>query len=256
MISLTKIISLFLSSTSILFAGTTDPLTNDEKYVEYGTKFHYVLNICGLSEDNKLFCASAVAIEPQWILTAAHVVKGAKHCGVHIKDSIVILSDEIITHKDFDGTFGIGDIALCHLTKPLELNFYPPLYETHDEVGKIVCISGYGLTGTFLEGQKTSDGKRRAGSNVVDSIIDDLLICTPSKTIKEGRTELEFIIASGDSGGGLFIDGKLAGINSCVFVEGKLPKSQYGDEAGHTRVSKYIGWIKEIIEQRKSKVDK
>jgi hypothetical protein len=30
----------------------------------------------------------------------------------------------------------------------------------------------------------------------------------------------------------------------------------YGDEAGHTRVSKYAGWVKEIIERRKKKIDK
>lgn len=256
MISLTKIVSLFLLSTSILFAGTTDPLTNDEKYIEYGEKFDYVLSICGLSEDNNLFCASAVAIHPEWILTAAHVTKDAKHCGVHVEESVVILADEIITHKDFGGEFGVADIALCHLIEPLKLKFYPPLYEDNDEVSKLCCISGYGLTGTFLEGQKTSDGRRRAGSNIIDYITGDLLICTPSRTIKQGRTELEFMIASGDSGGGLFIDGKLAGINSCVFAEKRIPKSQYGDEAGHTRVSKYAGWIKEIMEQRKKRVDK
>jgi hypothetical protein len=256
MISLTKTLFSFLLIASSLFAGTTDPLTNDEKYVEYGKKFEYVLSICGLYEDNRLFCGSAVIIDQEWILTAAHVVKGAKHCGVHVKDSTVILMDEIILHKDFNGSFGLADIALCHLVEPLELDFYPPLYETDDEVGKICCISGYGLTGTFLEGQKISDGKKRAGSNIIDSISGDLLICTPNGTIQEGRTELEFMIASGDSGGGLFIDGKLAGINSCVMAEGKAPKSMYGDEAGHTRVSKYVGWIKEIIEKRKKKIDK
>lgn len=256
MISLTKILSLFLLSTSILFAGTRDPLTNDEKYVEYGKKFDYVLNICGVYEDNKLFCASAVAIEPQWILTAAHVVKNAKHCGVHTKDFSVILADEIIVHKDFNGSFALADIAICRLNKPLDLEFYPPLYEKEDEVGKICCISGYGLTGTFLDGQKISDGKKRAGSNIIEYITGDLLICTPSRSLREGRTELEFIIASGDSGGGLFIDGRLAGINSCVTAENRSPKSQYGDEAGHTRVSKYIGWIKQIIESRKSIIEK
>lgn len=255
MTSLLKAMCIFILLSSNLSSGTTDPLTPDQKYIDYGAKFEYVLSICGLYESDELFCASAVAIEPDWILTAAHVVEGARHCGVHTKDSVIII-DEIIIHKDFGGSFGVADIALCHLKKKLDLNFYPSLYQKNDEVGKICCISGYGVTGTFLTGQNLSDNKKRAGSNIVDKVEKDLLICSPSRTIKEGRTELEFLIASGDSGGGLFINDKLAGINSCVLAEKRSPKSQYGDESGHTRVSKYFNWIKENIDKRKKLVDK
>jgi hypothetical protein len=66
------------------------------------------------------------------------------------------------------------------------------------------------------------------------------------------KTELEFLIASGDSGGGLFIDNKLAGINSCVMAVDKKPDSTYNDESGHTRISKFIGWIKENIEKKRA----
>lgn len=228
-----------------LFAGTRDPLTPDEKYVEYGKDFHYVLNLCGIYDDGGLFCASSVAISPRIVLTAAHVVKNAKHCGISINNSDVILIDKIICHDDFNGNFGQADIAICYLSKDLKLDFYPSLYETNDEVGKLCCISGYGLTGTFKTGQSVSDGKRRAGSNIIDSVEKDLLICTPSQRHSIDRTSLEYIICSGDSGGGLFIDGKLAGINSCVMSIGKHPTSVYGEEAGHTRISKFLPWILE-----------
>lgn len=231
------------------YAGTRDPSTPDTKYIEYGSKFEYVLNICGIYNDGSMFCASCVAINKDWILTAAHVVKNAKHCGIHFKDSDVILVDKIICHKDFNGDFGKSDIALCKLKQPLDLKFYPSLYENFDEEGKICCMAGYGLTGTFVTGQIISDSKRRAGSNRIDKIEKDLLICTPSKPNQKGMTTLEYIISSGDSGGGLFIDAKLAGINSCVLAEGKNPNSVYGDEGGHTRISIYIPWIKEILEQ-------
>lgn len=243
----TTVLNLLLLTS--LFAGTRDPSVPDEKYVEYGSKFHYVLNLCGIYEDNGLFCGSAVAISPRIILTAAHVVKNAKHCGVHFNNTDVILVDKIICHKDFDGNFGQADIAICYLSKDLELTFYPELYENNDEVGKICCMSGYGLTGTFITGQKISDGKRRAGSNRIDSVEKDLLICTPSTKTNIDRTSLEYIICSGDSGGGLFIDNKLAGINSCVFATGKPPMSVYGDEAGHTRISKFVPWILENKKQ-------
>jgi hypothetical protein len=194
-----------------------------------------------------MFCASAVAISPRFVLTAAHVVNNAKHCGIHVNNADVIIVKNFICHKDFDGQFGKADIALCYLEKELDLKFYPSLYDKEDEVGKVCCISGYGLTGTFKSGQSISDGKRRAGSNIIDSISKDLLICTPSIDGSVDKTSLEYIICSGDSGGGLFIDGKLAGINSCVMSVGKAPMSVYGDEAGHTRISKFLPWILESI---------
>jgi hypothetical protein len=245
---LIKTIFGFLLSTKLL-AGTIDPLTPDEKYVEYGSKFHYVLNICGINEEGELFHASAVAISPNWIVTAAHVVDKVEFCGIVVDESKIIIVEKIIKHPDFDGPVGKADIALCNLGESLDLSFYPSLYDKEDEVEKLCCISGYGFTGTFWTGQKFCDGKKRAGSNIIDKVENDLLICSPSKTIAEKRTSLEFLIASGDSGGGLFIDGKLAGINSCVSAEGRIPKSIYGDESGHTRISKFIEWINKYIKK-------
>lgn len=238
-------------STILSIAGTIDPLTDDTKYIEYGKKFKYIYKLCGVSKNNELFCGSCVAISPRWVLTAAHVIDGAKICGISEDDSKqTVLASETFTHEDYDKDFGYGDIGLVYLAKELELDFYPELYDKEDEVGKLCCISGYGLTGTFLTGQIKSDNHRRAGSNIIDKIDRHLLICTPSPTISTGRTALEFLIASGDSGGGLFIDGKLAGINSCVMHSPNRPRSIYSNEAGHTRISKYISWIKKIMSSK------
>jgi len=96
-----------------------------------------------------------------------------------------------------------------------------------------------------LTGANNHDSKKRAGSNFIDRIEKDLLICSPSKRNDKNFTSLEFLIASGDSGGGLFIDTKLAGIHFCVMVTGKNPQSKYGEESGHTRISNFIEWINE-----------
>jgi hypothetical protein len=228
--------------------GTIDPNTPDEKYIEFGTKFDCVYEICGQYENSNLFCASAVAIDPHWVLTAAHVVSGAKICVVH-KDDKKYLVHAILPHEDFEeNKLGKNDIALCYLDEKLDLSFYPELYDNNDEVGKICTISGYGRTGTFNTGGKISDSKRRAGSNKIDYIDRDLLICTPSLL---NKTTLEFIISYGDSGGGLFIGNKLAGINSCVLADDKKPDSTYGDEGGHTRISQFIPWIKQTMKFKK-----
>lgn len=227
-------------------AGTIDPDVPDKNYIEYGEKFKCVLEIAGSydDKDTKQFCASAVAIAPRWVLTAAHVVKESKSVFLYSPDRIKkIKIDKIICHEDFEESkFGFADIALCHTESDINIEFYSVLYDNTDEVNKLCAISGYGQTGTFLTGINTWDGKRRAGYNKIDEIENDLLICSPSIS---NKTKLEFLIGNGDSGGGLWIDGKLAGINSCVISVDKKTDSDYGDSSGHTRISKFVSWIKQ-----------
>ena len=226
------------------YGGTIDPNIPDQKYLDFGSKFYCVVKLCGTYQDNSLFCASGVIIEKHFVLTAAHVVKGYKTCYVKINDTKYQL-DNVIVHKDFESKFGVADIAICYYKKGFDLEYYPPLYTENKEVGKVASIAGWGLTGNFNKGVYLSDNKLRAGSNMVDGIDQDILICSPSQYGAKDHTLLEYMICSGDSGGGLFIDGKLAGINSCVLAVGKVPLSKYGDESGHTRVSKFLGWIDE-----------
>ena len=243
------ILCLFLSTS--LYSGTIDPYTADEKYIEIGEKFESVLEILGSYKDSKqLFKASCVAIDKNWVLTAAHVVKNSRFVFIYNeKEKRCVIVDDVILHDGFtDKVFGKNDIALCHTSSDLELESYPELYSDEDEIGKICYIAGYGLTGTFMTGIKDNDGKKRGGSNKIDYISDDLLICSPSVI---NRTEFEFLIASGDSGGGLFIDGKLAGINSCVLAVDKKPDSTYNDESGHTRISTFAMWIRQVIQKRR-----
>lgn len=225
-------------------AGTIDPTIKGSKYLEYGQQFECVVQISGTYNDNTQFLASAVLIDDHHFLTAAHVVKNSKVCSILLKDKSYLIS-HISIHKDFDTQFGSGDIAIGYSEQGFGLEFYPELYSADTEIDSVCSISGYGFTGTFITGATKCDGKKRAGSNWIDSIYRDMLICTPSKKDSSTYTELEFLIASGDSGGGLFIDGKLAGINSCVMVANRSPNSSYGEESGHTRISKFIDWIKQ-----------
>jgi hypothetical protein len=57
------------------------------------------------------------------------------------------------------------------------------------------------------------------------------------------------MIAQGDSGGGLFIGNKLAGINSFLMASDKQPDGTYGDESAFTRVSLYADWVESEIEK-------
>lgn len=241
---ITYLILLLLSGISN--AGTIDPNNDDNKYIEYGKKYSSVVRLCGKYEDGSQYCASAVIIKPRWILTAAHVVKKSKRCLVRINDKQTII-DKIICHENFnEDNFGFCDIAIGHSSEPLEITEYPSLYTDSDEEGKLSTAAGLGLTGTFLTGCTISDQNKRAGLNIIDQIDRDLLVCSISENDPRS-TGLEFLIASGDSGGGLFIDGRLAGINSCVMATDGKPNSSYGDESGHTRISKYVKWIEKVV---------
>jgi hypothetical protein len=233
---------LLLLIASIVNAGTIDPEVPDHKYTEYAKDFNYVVSLCGKGSDDKNYCASAVVIKPFYILTAAHVIKDARSGTIVVDNKKYDIEYFNYPNEYEDNKFGQYDIAIGKLKDSVQLEFYPPLYKDRDEAGKICCISGFGLTGTFNTGAIISDNKRRAGSNIIDHIDRHLLICSPSKS--KMKTSLEFLIAVGDSGGGLFIDGKLAGINSCVIAD-KAPRSDYLTESGHTRISNFIEWIEE-----------
>lgn len=237
------LVIIIVTSFNLSLAGTTDPNIADKKYVEYGEKFNYIGKICGTYNNGIKFCASAVAIDDHYILTAAHVVKDSKSCFVYFNDKEYCLN-KVTLHKDFnEDKFGTADIAIGFSEQPFNIKNYPELYDQNDEVGKNCDICGYGFYGTFITGAKKYDNKKRAGSNMVEDTYADLLICNASNNKDNNKTGLEFLIASGDSGGGLFINKKLAGINSCIMSVDKAPSAKYNEESGHTRVSKFISWI-------------
>ena len=87
------------------------------------------------------------------------------------------------------------------------------------------------------------DGKLRAGTNHIERFERGMIVCTASP----GRSRLELCISPGDSGGPLFCQGKLAGVN-CVTMAPKGPlKSRAGEESGHVRVWLYREWIEGVM---------
>lgn len=228
-------------------AGTIDPNVPDEKYVEYGKSFYYVGLLLGKKQDDTSYSGSVVAYKDKIVISAAHLFHKNKTCAV-IFDNKLIPIKKIITHKDYNyNKFGSYDIAVCLLSGDLNFKWYPDIYEEKDEKGKICSMSGFGSTGDFLSGIKSSGGNRRAGSNYIDDVNFFVIFCSPSLT--QNKTNLEFLISPGDSGGGLFIDNRLAGIHSGV-IENKsnAGKSKYGAISVHTRLSTYKKWIEQQTE--------
>lgn len=244
------------------FAGTTDPHTPDSKYVEFGQQFPNVVRIrarakcanpaCTVKEHDQF--GSAVIIRPNWILTAAHVVKDTSAAAILRTDGTEHDLPHVLVYQDFkDGTkesLPAGDLALGYAPKAFKLEFYPELYRAQDELGKAITFAGFGFPGTFRTGFdiKRGDHKRRAGHNKIDASSTDMLFCSPSAG--KDRFPLEFMIAPGDSGGGMFIGNKLAGINSSLTADkGQATDGSYGDESVFTRISVYADWVESQIEK-------
>lgn len=232
---------------SVCRAGTIDPSVPDSKYIAYGEQHECVVPIYGDCDCREAggsphkFAASAVVIGPRWIVTAAHVMQHAKEVKVKVRGKEHEISKIVVNRHFMEDKVGMYDIAMGMSDDEMELDFYPELYEEGDEEGKAVSMCGYGVTGTFSSGATKSDGRKRAGSNIVDRTENHVLVCS----VRGGRkTSLEFMISHGDSGGGLFINQRLAGINSFVSASDGKPNSGYGDECSHTRVSLFAPWIK------------
>jgi hypothetical protein len=239
---------LWLSGLGAALAGTRDPHTPDDKYVEFGRKFPFVVNLHANDREQPrvLYAGAAVIIREHWVLTAAHVVKKkATNPRVIADDGTVFPLADFIPHPEYvETTGGYFDIALGYSPAPMNLEFYCPLYTAEDEVGRAATIAGYGFHGTFHTGATLFDGQKRAGHNKILRAEKGVLICKPRIS---GKFPLEFLIAVGDSGGGLFIGNKLAGINSFIIASDGNPDSTYTDESAHTRVSHHVDWIETTI---------
>lgn len=172
------------------------------------------------------------------------------------------------------------DLGLVRLSQPITsvtpalLDFSTPL------LGLLGTNVGYGRSGIGSGGMSTSAGTKRAGQNMIDArggmvtkmeggtLLElDLNGISPTVLFQDfdNPTDLvassigsaipvaqEYLIASGDSGGGLFIDvggvTKLVGVNSFL---ASLPypwdttgaNADYGDLAGVVSVQSFENWI-------------
>jgi hypothetical protein len=237
------LLAIFLTATT--YAGVTDPNTKDEKYIEKGSEFPYVCLLIASDEKGSVYCGSCIMIDDHHILSAAHVVDNMEICIV-VKDDKKFLLEKVFIHKDYNPkTFATVDLALGYSEKSFELDKYPELFTGRNETGKHVEVVGYGFTGRFYDKELFNDGNKRGGLNYIYRSKPEMIFC-PFPVGSRQQKELGFFIQSGDSGGGLFIDGKLAGVNSFVSetIDTKTRK-RYNKESGHTRVSSYIKWIEE-----------
>ena len=190
-------------------------------------------------------------------------------------------SASIAVHPSFVNINSGNDIAIITLNQVADPSIQRlSLYTGSSELNQLATVVGLGrqgkgttgwTTGSFL----TSNGllQRRQGTNVVDSITGTVLMFDFDDPLNAARSTIgsalptahEAILALGDSGGPVLIDGKIAGINSfisclggitticstAIDVNGDL-NSSYGERWGATRVSVFTSWLNSQMGQATS----
>ena len=214
------------------------------------------------------FNGSGVVITDDWVLTAGHVVGGEDNAGGGITrfrfrvGSRTYAIEEWIAHPEWTSSGGSLDdgidLGLVRLARPVLVE-PATIYKGRDERGKIGTIVGFGATGTGNSGATVDSSLKRAGRNVLDKVTGDLIEIDfdnpnrrrDSTTGSNVPLELEYLPASGDSGGGLFLatdrGAELVGITSYTAAYDTEIDSDYGDIAGFVRISSHLEWIEGIV---------
>lgn len=268
------IVAALLLATAPLQAGTIRSDRLDSQYTSLADEPLYAsVGEFQWVQSGGSYLASGTLINDQWVLTAAHVVSGItpgnrKTMTFTLRGVTYHVSATYYDTSWNGDTSDGNDIGLVRLNSVVS-NVTPAyLYGSTDESRQIATIVGYGRTGTGLTGAVLSSGTKRAGTNVagLGSVLnniswtgggnDNMLVADfdpPGVTGDPTQdlavpTDLEYCAASGDSGGGWFLeeDGQeyLAGVTSFLAgYPGNTQYSMYGDIFGATRVSSYLSWI-------------
>jgi Trypsin/PEP-CTERM motif len=251
------------SGLSLMSVGTIRHDVPDASYLGLASSFPSVGFIAGPG-----FFGSGVLIAGQWVLTAAHMVDAPNPAS----DWSFIINGDLYTGAEIfvfpawiSDLMAGNDIGLLKLDAPVVGVTPATRYTGSSEVGEVGTHAGFGLTGTGLTGATTVDFKKRAGDNMIDALgtavgwssnilfddFDNPLSAADNFFGSATPLGLEYLIAPGDSGGGLFADFgsgyELVGIHSFLATIDGNNDADYGDLSGSIRVASYNAWIDDTI---------
>lgn len=223
----------------------------EEKYIAFANTLPETAAIVKYSSTD----LAGTLIDPQWVLSAAHVAETIPqgHRLIVAGDSVGI--DRIIIHPGWQEN-GRPDLALIKLARTIENVTPVKLYTMKDEVDKQVIVAGTGDYGNGLNGIEGDPGTMRAGTNLVDGTTGDshFLYWQFDAPENDRVTSLEAISGPGDSSGPAFIEAGgetyVAGISAAQSTQATGGvEGVYGVTEYYTRVSTFAEWILERIRE-------
>ena len=266
--------ALVLLAAALAQAGTIRDNRSDAQYTSLASQSTFAgVGEFQWQESGGSYLASGCLINSQWVLTAAHVVSGITSGNIGtmtftVGGAIYHVS-EVYYNSGWNGSTTHGyDMGLAKLDSGVSGITPAFVYTGTAERYQITTIVGYGMTGTGLTGATQDAGTKRAGTNVIGlgSVLnsiswtgggnDTMIVAdfdqpgaTGDPTVNLAvPTDLEYCAASGDSGGGWFLQAGgeeyLAGVTSFLdHNPANLRNAMYGDICGATRISSFLDWI-------------
>ncbi len=209
-------------------------ITSDDLYRGYANNYQnvgYVENSDG--NGGYEFNASGVLIDSHWVLMSAHQalaidsdpnsVYGSFRFGLgsnfYSDRGETMAASELFINPSYGGSVNAGyDQALLYFENPFA-SVAPVTFYTGDvAVGMDSDIVGYGRLQLVNDPNVSLTGDRRAGNNVIFGISSATGAPYASTVLRDASRstyrELGMGGRNGDSGGGLFINGELAGITT------------------------------------------
>lgn len=260
-------------------AGIIDDNANDADHIALAAQSQF--NSVGVVKRlGTIVDSSGILISPQWVLTAAHTIPSGTP---NAADTWTFGSEvrhiaQTLRNPSFTGSIANGyDIALHRLDTPITSITPSQLYSgtAASLIGQTLTYVGYGKSGTGSTGDTIAAGTKRAGRNVGEQL-GYTLNPGPSQTVYSNQilmadmdvypgsgypwgnplgstfpVNLEYLIALGDSGGGLFVEQAgqtyVAGVHSVLFDFDPTGTLGYGDIMGSTTIAQSLAWIQSII---------
>lgn len=190
-------------------------------------------------------------IAPRWVLTAAHVARGAAMNPSGARSVRVGVADyqisEVFLHPQWT-EMGPHDIGLVLLRGPVPGVKPAALYREKNEKGQVAVLLGHGKSGDGAARGLIEDGFARGATSKIDSTDAAWLYFSFDAPPK--GTRLEGAPGPGDSGGPALLEtsGKIfvAGVSSAGY-DGHAGPGTYGAVDVFTRVSTHAKWIDSVM---------